>query len=235
MSLKPSKKLQKLSKQKLYNLADLAQVKTWNYELPTITKGAGFTSRQHWQENKTFWVNFSSNIMFKHTDHGSMPGQFAPDLYFLQGLQKEFSAGGAFSDFAIFGGSLVDILMEEEPNDLDIAVFVKGKNNKEKGEIFAKKVQLFVEKCISWMETQNAKILRKIDQGHSNYNSRMLYEINDNDKLKINRYRNVFTVQLPCCQSKIQFIPKDGIDDLLNDTHSGKTLLKVRFLLRREC
>ena len=139
------------------------------------------------------------------------------DLYFLQGLQKEFLAGGAFSDFAIFGGSLVDVLMDEEPNDLDIAVFVKGKNNKEKGEIFAKKVQLFVEKCILWMENQNAKILRKIDQGHSNYNSRMLYEINDNEKLKINRFRNVFTVQLPCCQSKIQFIPKDGIDDLLND------------------
>ena len=77
--LKPSKKLQKLSKQKLYNLADLAQIKTWNYELPTITKGAGFTSRQHWQKNSTFWKNFSSNHMFKHPDHESRPGHYALD------------------------------------------------------------------------------------------------------------------------------------------------------------
>ena len=204
---KVSKRLQNLSKQKLYNLSDLSPVKTWNYELPTLTNGPGFVSRQHWQENSTFWKNFASNSVFRANHQKSS---------FLLGLGDDLSSKGRFSDFAIFGGSIVDVLLDSTPNDLDIAVFVKGKNNKEKMEYFLKKVNLFMETCINWMEEQNKIIHAKIDQGSNTYNSSMLFDIENNDSLKINRYRNVFTVVLPCCDCSIQFIPKNSIDELLN-------------------
>merc|ERR1712226_1211852 len=194
---------QSLSSQKLYNLSDLAPVRTYNYELPTYTQQQRFTPREQWFENETLWENFSKSKVFTKDRHSESETFFLPEID-LSGL-------------AIFGGSLTDILLSnQEPADIDMAFFCDEKDAEHQGQALADRVKKFVDNCIVWMKKENKRILEKIEDGNSHYNKEMMYDLKSSDKLLVTRYRNCYGIKIPCCTVPIQIIHAKSLDSLLS-------------------
>ena len=63
-----------------------------------------------------------------------------------------------------------------------------------------------MEDCIAWMTTENERILEKIESGNTHFSKEMLYDLKSSDKLLVTRYRNCYTLKLPCCAAQIQII-----------------------------
>jgi len=189
--------------QPLYNLADLSSVRTWNYEKPTYTYESRFTAREQWTENSTFWSNFSKFPKFTKEGHQSDNNQFFLPHINLSGL-------------AIFGGSIVDILLKNSPSDIDMAFFCDEGDAESQGKALAARVRKFVEDCIGWMSGENERILEKIESGNTHFSKEMLYDLKSSDKLLVTRYRNCYTIKLPCCAAPIQIIHTKSLDTLLN-------------------
>merc|ERR1712226_558239 len=194
---------QSLSSQKLYNLSDLAPVRTYNYELPTYTQPPRFTPREQWFENETLWENFSKSKVFTKDRYSESETFFLPEID-LSGL-------------AIFGGSLTDILLtNHEPHDIDMAFFCDEKDAEHQGQALADRVKKFVDNCIVWMKKENKRILEKIEDGNTHYSKDMMYDLKSSDKLLITRYRNCYTIKIPCCKVPIQIIHCKNVDSLLD-------------------
>jgi len=204
MPRKVSPELSAKAGQTLYNLSDLSSVRTWNYEKPTYTSEGRFTAREQWTENKTFWSNFSKYPKFTKEGHQSDNNQFFLPHIDLSGL-------------AIFGGSIVDILLKRCPSDIDMAFFCDEGDAVAQGKALANRVRKFVEDCIAWMTNENERILDKIESGNTHFSKDMLYDLKSSDKLLVTRYRNCYTINLPCCAAPIQIIHCLGLDKLLNN------------------
>merc|ERR1739848_498698 len=190
--------------QALYNLSDLSSVRTYNYEYPTLTQSGRFTAREQWTENKTFWSNFSKHPKFTKEGYQSDNNQFFLPHIDLSGL-------------AIFGGSIVDILLKGSPNDIDMAFFCDEGDELKQGQALAERVKKFVEDCIEWMRGENERILEKIESGNTHFSKDMLYDLKSSDKLLVTRYRNCYSVNLPCSNATIQIIHCKNLDQLLDN------------------
>merc|ERR1711976_1019494 len=214
--------LQALSTKKLYNLSDLAQVRTYNYEFPTYTQQGRFTSRQQWFENETLWTNFSTHQYFSK-DHSSQ-------TFFLPEID--------LTDLAIFGGSLTDVLLENTPSDIDMAFFCDDGDAESQGKALASRVKKFVDDCIVWMKKENARILEKIEDGNTHYSKDMMYDLKSSNKLLITRYRNCYTIKIPCCMVPIQIIHCKNLDSLLDGIDLDPTRMcfyKNELLMSESC
>jgi len=81
----------------------------------------------------------------------------------------------------------------------------------------ANRVRKFVEDCIAWMTAENERILDKIESGNTHFSKHMLYDLKSSEKLLVTRYRNCYTINLPCCAASIQIIHCKNLDKLLNN------------------
>lgn len=199
-----SESMQSLTNQKLYNLSDLCSVRTYNYEFPTFTKEGRFTAREQWSENSTLWDNFSKNKVFTKDPYSETEATtfFLPEID-LAGL-------------AIFGGSLTDTLLTSTPSDIDFAFFCDEGDADFQGQALADRVKKFVDDCICWMKKENKRILEKIEDGNTHYSKDMMYDLKDSEKLLVMRYRNCYSIKIPCCSIPIQIIHTKNLDSLLN-------------------
>jgi len=117
---------------------------------------------------------------------------------------------------AVFGGSLTDLLLTNNPSDIDIAFFCDGEDLEQQGEALANRVKKFVDDIMEWMRNENKRILQKIEDGNTHYNKEMMYDLKTSSYLLVTRYRNCYTIKLPCCSVPIQIIHSKNLDTLLN-------------------
>jgi len=198
--------MQSLSTQKLYNLSDLCSVRTYNYEHPTFTSPNRFTPREQWSENATFWENFS-----KHR-------HLSKDPYSINETTQFFLPKIDLTGLAIFGGSLTDTLLTNlTPADIDFAFFCDEGDAEFQGQALADRVKKFVDDCIAWMKSENTRILEKIEDGNKNYSKEMMYNLKESDELMVTRYRNCYSIKIPCCHIPIQIIHVKNLDSLLDN------------------
>jgi len=202
-----SEAMQSLTTQKLYNLSDLCSVRTYNYEFPTYTKEGRFTAREQWSENATLWDNFSKNEAFRRGD------QFSYNVRYNTEVTTFFLPEIDLTGLAIFGGSLTDALLTRSPSDIDFAYFCDEGDAEFKGQALADRVKKFVDDCISWMKKENKRFSEKIEDGNRHYSRDMMYDLKD---LSVKRYRNCYSIEIPCCSIPIQIIHTRTLDSLLN-------------------
>lgn len=179
----------------LYNLADLHTVKTWNYEKPTLVQAGRFTSRNHWQDSSTFWKKFGEKFpIFQSID--------------LDGL-------------AIFGGSVVDMLLNRDPEDIDLTYFNDQGTAEEQGLALAQRVNKLVTDIYTVIKEHNAELKRKKDQGIPIDGSTSPYKytpLNVEDLL-VTRHKNMYEIKLPgseFCSVPIQITHCINLNKLLS-------------------
>lgn len=191
---KVSSSLQNSVEFPLYNFADLQSVRTWNYEKPTLVMAGRYTHRSPWQEAGTYWKKFGETYpIFQSVD--------------LEGL-------------AIFGGSIVDMLLNKPPKDIDLAFFDDRGTAKDQGQALAERVNKFVTDIYTVINKHNAELNRKKDQGIPIDGSTSSYKytpINIEDLL-VTRYKNVYEIKVPCpllCSVPIQISHCTNLNKLL--------------------
>jgi len=179
----------------LYNFADLQTVRTWNYEKPTLVRKDRFTFRNSWQEASTFWNKIKQSYpIFQRVD--------------LDGL-------------AIFGGAIVDMLLDISPKDIDLTYFNDQGTPEDQGQALAQRVDKFVTDIYRFTEEYNAELKRKQDEGIPIDGSTRVSKytpININDLL-VTRYKNTYQIKMPdqLCAVPIQITHCTDLSKLLSE------------------
>jgi len=171
------------SKKTLHKLDAIAPVRLWDYAVPTVIRPGRFTNRVPWTESANFQDKF-------FTDY--------PVL-------KDIN----FDNLAIAGGAVIDLLLERSPKDIDIFVITESKMEPHEAANFAKKrIEKFVREIYESLEKKNTFLKEtEAKKKLTNPNFRIARnEFVDTNKFSVQRFRNVYTVQIPSLSVPLQLI-----------------------------
>jgi len=197
LHLCPTKTFRSLRDEKIYGLKDLSPFRVFAYDRPTIVKRGRFTNRKKWVKSSTFWENFAKKCSRK-VPHEKEKSEHA--AYILENLD--------LSDIAIFGGSIVDILLSRCPKDIDMCYLCSEKDPELRGKMLALRVRKLIEDLERLCEQQpEGDALSEEKRKIRNHDL-------DQEKILVTRHRSLYEIRHPSIYFPIQVVVKDNISDL---------------------
>ena len=135
-----SESLRNECNQNLFNIADIGPLRPNTYAVPTLKHAERSLTRRVWTDNEKFWKSYTENSKFKHPRSRD---------FFLRDI--------CLDELAIYGGSITDVILQRQPNDIDIVYFNDQGDSRQKGQAFAERVKEFIDDILTWMRKQNRK------------------------------------------------------------------------------
>lgn len=187
----------------LFSLSDISTVRSWNYELPTLTEKGRFTRRQQWNSSTEFRELFFSKFpIFKSIN---------------------------LADIALMGGAVFDILHCREDSISDLDLFLCGdqydpsssSSSEDVEEKILKRVEQFIDDVTRYLEKlardSNAETESYARQARRSPQSRELLPLSHYvNQLKATRNGPVLTLDIPTVRVPIQLVlaPHSSIHQL---------------------
>lgn len=171
-----------------YNLYDIPSERSWNYDKPTfVESGRKFTYRHAWLEATTMRDKLI---------------QIAP-------LFDEISLDG----LALFGGSVIDLMLGRSPSDFDLVFFHEG-TPAEQGVALRNRVEEFVAEVICHAKSYREESRRRRESGEKGDRKK---PVNIEDIIVTRRY-DTYNIVLPnneFCDKVIQIKHSPNLHSLM--------------------
>eukprot|EP00956_Cyclotella_meneghiniana_P000249 scaffold312_cov52-Cyclotella_meneghiniana.AAC.3 len=217
MSMSQASKLQSLLSSptsQLHSLSDIAQTRSWDFSLPTITTRRHFTDRLNFNSDESFFQ------IFKHINDGRP--------YRLLEYAHVFDTD---NDIVLFGGCLLDIVLNRSDFIRDFDLRLVGREYMTDETKCVAKAREFVGDIFEFITKEN----EKVDQRMANA-EREGRALNRNDDVKCNiqdivvsRARSTVSVHVPSFGVfQLTFAPTPSVQNLLAACQPHCTRLAVK-------
>lgn len=172
------------SETKLCSLKEIGTDRAWDYSLPTLTTPHRFTSRRTFASDKSFW-----DILEKEVNAG-IP-------YRILKHANVFEEG---NDLVLFGGALLDVILEKEANIKDFDLRLIGEKYMDNEEKCVARAKGFVASIYQWLNDENGRV-EKANQEKNSKDGGAAVGIKQGtfpvQQVTVSRCRSTVTVKVP--------------------------------------